>query len=195
MEIAQEPQHESAKLLREARSIREKLGKMLQEPKYKPSLTVDAWTDCANRSYLAATVHIVGDNDLVLRSYVLGVRQITSRNHRSEVIRQELESLLGVFHVRIGNFTRIVTDNASSMVKAFAYKNSTGRKRRRRDSRKDDISEDSTDGEEENLDVYEFGNEDEFEEEDEFEDEKIEKVIQFDRDEDDFRLDDPLRVP
>uniref|UniRef100_A0A915ERK4 HAT C-terminal dimerisation domain-containing protein n=1 Tax=Ditylenchus dipsaci TaxID=166011 RepID=A0A915ERK4_9BILA len=88
------------------------------------------------------------------------------------------------------------------MVKAFAYKNSTvllpNRLNEEEDEEtagKDDISEDSTDGEEENLGVYEFGNEDEFEEEDEFEDEKIAKVIQFDRDEDDFRLDDPLRVP
>uniref|UniRef100_A0A915CRX9 Uncharacterized protein n=1 Tax=Ditylenchus dipsaci TaxID=166011 RepID=A0A915CRX9_9BILA len=71
------------------------------------------------------------------------------------------------------------------MVKAFAYKNSAvllpNRLNEEEDEEtagKDDISEDSTDGEEENLG-----------------DEKIAKVIQFDRDKDDFRHDAQLRVP
>ena len=79
----------------------------------KPTLTVDFWTGCNNKSFMGATVHYIQEKDL--KSHVLYFVEVKPP-HSSEVIKDNFEIQLDNYGI---SCFQVVTDNASNMRHAF----------------------------------------------------------------------------
>lgn len=81
------------------------------------ALTTDIWSDNAVSSYLGLTAHYF-DEKLVLQSRFLGSEKLAV-NHNGELIRESTIKNLGQYDLTMADISKIVTDGASNMVKAF----------------------------------------------------------------------------
>lgn len=95
------------------RLIREALARVKEV-----TLTVDAWSDKRCRSFLGVTVHFI-DDKLIPRAYLIDFLRFKPP-HTGQNILQTTEDVLERFGLREKVF-RIVTDNASAMIKAYKF--------------------------------------------------------------------------
>ncbi|CAF4960759.1 unnamed protein product, partial [Rotaria magnacalcarata] len=82
------------------------------------TLTVDIWSDRRCRSFIGITCHFI-DQDINLQAYLIDFLRLKSF-HTSENIQQMTDEVLERFNIKKKVF-RIVTDNASSMIKAYKF--------------------------------------------------------------------------
>jgi hypothetical protein len=82
------------------------------------TLTIDAWSDKRCRSFLGVTVHFI-DDKLTPRAYLIDFLRFKPR-HTGQNILQTTEDVLERFGLKEKVF-RIVTDNASAMIKAYQF--------------------------------------------------------------------------
>lgn len=82
------------------------------------TLTVDIWSNRRSRSFLGITCHFI-DETMTPRAYLIDMVRFKSP-HNSEVICKLTEDVLERFNLKNKVF-RIITDNASSMVKAYRF--------------------------------------------------------------------------
>ena len=113
----------SAKALKQGplRSLSEKVLKTIHdilESVDHLTLTVDGWSDRKCRSFLGITSHFVNET-MEPRSYLLDFVRLKSP-HTGENIHQVTESILDQFNIKEKVY-RVVTDNASSMIKAYKF--------------------------------------------------------------------------
>jgi len=79
-------------------------------------LTIDLWTNRNMTSFLGITVHFL-DAEWKLRSFVLAVDLFLGR-HTAENIAEAYDNVIQKFRLTT-KVKKVVSDNASSMVKAF----------------------------------------------------------------------------
>ncbi|CAF3962704.1 unnamed protein product, partial [Rotaria magnacalcarata] len=82
------------------------------------TLTVDIWSDRRCRSFIGITCHFI-DQKINLQAYLIDFLRLKSL-HTSENIQQMTDEVLERFNIKKKVF-RIVTDNASSMIKAYKF--------------------------------------------------------------------------
>ncbi|CAF3753693.1 unnamed protein product [Rotaria socialis] len=82
------------------------------------TLTVDIWSDRQCRSFIGITCHFI-DQNINLQAYLIDFLRLKSL-HTSENIQQMTDEVLERFKIKKKVF-RIVTDNASSMIKAYKF--------------------------------------------------------------------------
>lgn len=82
------------------------------------TLTVDIWSDRRCRSFLGITCHYL-DDKMIPQAHLIDFIRFRSP-HTSENIQQVTEEVLERFHIKNKVF-RIITDNASSMIKAYKF--------------------------------------------------------------------------
>lgn len=82
------------------------------------SLTIDGWSDRRCRSFLGITCHFI-DQKMMSHAYLLDFVRFKSP-HTGENIRQLTEDVLERFEIKEKVF-KIITDNASSMIKAYKF--------------------------------------------------------------------------
>lgn len=101
--------------------FREKVDKSIQQMLNEVghvTLTIDAWTDKRSRSFLGITAHFI-DSNMEPQSCLVDFVRFRSP-HTAENIYRTTESILDHANIKEKVF-RIVTDNASSMVKAYKF--------------------------------------------------------------------------
>jgi len=82
------------------------------------TLTIDVWSDRRCRSFLGITCHFI-DNKMIPQAYLIDFLRFKSP-HTSENIQQLTEEVLERFNIKDKVF-KIITDNASSMIKAYKF--------------------------------------------------------------------------
>jgi hypothetical protein len=82
------------------------------------TLTVDGWSDRRCRSFLGITTHFI-NSAMEPQSYLLDFVRLKSP-HTGENIHHITESILDQFNIK-DKVYRVVTDNASSMIKAYRF--------------------------------------------------------------------------
>ena len=82
------------------------------------TLTIDVWSDRRCRSFLGITCHFI-DNKMMPQAYLIDFLRFKSP-HTSARIQQLTEEVLERFDMKQKVF-KIVTDNASSMIKAYKF--------------------------------------------------------------------------
>jgi hypothetical protein len=82
------------------------------------TLTVDGWSDRRCRSFLGITCHFI-NNKMMSQAYLIDFLRFKSP-HTSENIKQLTEEVLERFNIKEKVF-KIITDNASSMIKAYKF--------------------------------------------------------------------------
>ncbi|CAM4841257.1 unnamed protein product [Rotaria magnacalcarata] len=82
------------------------------------SLTIDGWSDRRCRSFLGITCHFI-DDKMMSQAYLLDFVRHKSP-HTGENIKQLTEDVLDRFEIKEKVF-KIITDNASSMIKAYKF--------------------------------------------------------------------------
>jgi hypothetical protein len=82
------------------------------------TLTIDVWSDRRCRSFLGITCHFI-DNKMMPQAYLIDFLRFKSP-HTSENIQQLTEAVLERFNIKDKVF-KIITDNASSMIKAYKF--------------------------------------------------------------------------
>jgi hypothetical protein len=82
------------------------------------TLTVDGWSDRRCRSFLGITCHFI-NNKMMPQAYLIDFLRFKSP-HNSENIHQLTEEVLERFNIKEKVF-KIITDNASSMIKAYKF--------------------------------------------------------------------------
>ncbi|CAF2979241.1 unnamed protein product [Rotaria sp. Silwood2] len=82
------------------------------------TLTVDGWSDRRCRSFLGVTCHFI-NSKMEPQSFLIDFVRLKSP-HTSEHIQQMTECILDRFNIKEKVY-RIVTDNASSMIKAYKF--------------------------------------------------------------------------
>jgi hypothetical protein len=82
------------------------------------TLTIDAWSDRRCRSYLGITCHFI-DEKMMPVNFLIDFKRFKSP-HTAEDIQQLTEEVLEKFSIKEKVF-RIITDNASSMIKAYKF--------------------------------------------------------------------------
>jgi hypothetical protein len=82
------------------------------------TLTIDVWSDRRCRSFLGITCHFI-DNKMMPQAYLIDFLRFKSP-HTSENIQQLTEEVLDRFNIKDKVF-KIITDNASSMIKAYKF--------------------------------------------------------------------------
>jgi len=87
------------------------------------TITVDGWSDRRCRSFLAITCHFI-DDTMTPQAYLIDFLRMKSP-HTGENIQQLTEHVLDQFHIKEKVF-KIITDNASSMIKAYKFGLSVG---------------------------------------------------------------------
>lgn len=95
--------------------------KMIREalaPVREVTLTVDAWSDRRCRSFLGVTAHFV-DHNMLPQAHLIDFLRFKSP-HTGENIQQITEDVVDRFGLKDKVF-RIVTDNASTMIKAYRF--------------------------------------------------------------------------
>ncbi|CAF5027376.1 unnamed protein product [Rotaria magnacalcarata] len=85
---------------------------------YDLTLTIDVWSDRRCCSYLAITYHVI-DEKMVPQAYLIDFTRFKSP-HTGENILHSTEDVLNRFNIKEKVF-KIITDNASSMVKAYKF--------------------------------------------------------------------------
>ncbi|CAF2019130.1 unnamed protein product [Rotaria magnacalcarata] len=85
---------------------------------YDLTLTIDVWSDRRCRSYLGITYHVI-DEKMVPQAYLIDFTRFKSP-HTGENILHLTEDVLNRFNTKEKVF-KIITDNASSMVKAYKF--------------------------------------------------------------------------
>ena len=81
------------------------------------TLTVDGWSDRRCRSFLGVTCHFI-NSQMQPESYLIDFVRLKS--HTSENIHHMAECIVDRFNIREKVY-KIVTDNASSMIKAYKF--------------------------------------------------------------------------
>jgi hypothetical protein len=82
------------------------------------TLTVDGWSDRRCRSFLGITCHFI-NSKMEPKAYLIDFVRLKSP-HTAENIHQTTESVLDHFNIK-EKIYKIVTDNASSMIKAYKF--------------------------------------------------------------------------
>ncbi|CAF4105559.1 unnamed protein product [Rotaria sp. Silwood2] len=82
------------------------------------TLTIDAWSHRRGRSFLGITCHFI-DNKMVPQAFLIDFVRMKSP-HTSDNIQRLTENVLDRFNIKEKVF-RIITDNASSMIKAYRF--------------------------------------------------------------------------
>jgi hypothetical protein len=82
------------------------------------SLTVDGWSDRRGRGFLGITCHFL-DKQMLPQAYLIDFMRIKSP-HTSDNIQRQTEYVLDSFNIKEKVF-RIITDNASNMIKAYKF--------------------------------------------------------------------------
>ena len=97
--------------------MKKKLRETLNNAKFI-TLTIDAWTDRRGRSFIGVTGHFINSKcepETVLIDFVR-----LKGSHTGENIQRTTEFILDRYNLREKVF-KIVTDNASSMIKAYKF--------------------------------------------------------------------------
>ncbi|XP_075162786.1 E3 SUMO-protein ligase ZBED1-like [Haematobia irritans] len=96
--------------------LKTKLENVLGKVEYC-AITTDCWTSRGNEGYITVTCHFLTDN-FSLKSAVLSTRKLLEvTNHSASNIAVSLRAILDEWNI-FNKVTYIVTDNASSMIKA-----------------------------------------------------------------------------
>lgn len=82
------------------------------------TLTIDAWSDRRNRSFLGITCHFL-DDQMLPQVVLIDFARMKSP-HTSDRIQQLTEYALDRYNIKQKVY-RIITDNASSMIKAYRF--------------------------------------------------------------------------
>jgi hypothetical protein len=82
------------------------------------TLTVDGWSDRRCRSFLGITCHFI-DSKMISHAVLIDFLRIKSP-HTGENIRLLTEEVLDKFNIK-DKVYKIITDNASSMIKAYKF--------------------------------------------------------------------------
>lgn len=82
------------------------------------TLTVDAWSDRRGRGFLGVTCHFI-DSKMVPQAFLIDFVRMKSP-HTSDTIQQLTECILERLKIKQKVY-RIITDNASNMVKAYRF--------------------------------------------------------------------------
>ncbi|CAM4895123.1 unnamed protein product [Rotaria socialis] len=82
------------------------------------TLTIDGWSDRRCRSFLGITCHFI-DDKMIPQAYLIDFVRLKSP-HTGENIQQLTEDVLDEFEIKEKVF-KIITDNASSMIKAYKF--------------------------------------------------------------------------
>ena len=83
------------------------------------TLTIDEWSDRRCQSFLGITCHFI-DDKMMPQSYLIGFVRMKSP-HTAENIQQLTEDVLDRDDIKEKIF-KIITDNASSMIKAYKFR-------------------------------------------------------------------------
>ncbi|CAF1508820.1 unnamed protein product, partial [Rotaria sordida] len=82
------------------------------------TLTIDVWSDRRSRSFLGITCHFL-DDTMVPQAFLIDFVRLKSP-HTSDNIQRLTENILDHFNIKEKVY-RIITDNASSMIKAYKF--------------------------------------------------------------------------
>lgn len=82
------------------------------------SLTIDGWSDRRGRGFLGITCHFI-DEKMAPQTYLIDFVRMKSP-HTSENIQRQTEYVLDSYNIKEKVF-RIITDNASNMIKAYKF--------------------------------------------------------------------------
>ena len=82
------------------------------------TLTIDAWSDRRGRGFLGVTCHFI-DDSMVPQAFLIDFLRMKSP-HTGENIQRLTEHVLDRFNIKEKVY-RIITDNASSMIKAYKF--------------------------------------------------------------------------
>lgn len=82
------------------------------------TLTIDAWSDRRGRGFLGVTCHFI-DRQMVPQAFLIDFVRMKSP-HSSDTIQQLTEYILDRFKIKQKVY-RIITDNATTMVKAYKF--------------------------------------------------------------------------
>ena len=97
--------------------LRKKVYETLQNVNHL-SLTIDGWSDRRGRAFLGITCHFL-DNQMLPQAYLIDFVRMKSP-HTSDNIQRQTEYVLDSFNIKEKVF-RIITDNASNMVRAYKF--------------------------------------------------------------------------
>lgn len=102
-------------------SMRDRIQKIinvsLEKVKYV-TLTVDGWSDRRGRGFLGVTCHFIDEN-MIPQAFLIDFVRMKSP-HTSDHIQRLTETALDRFNIKNKVF-RIITDNASTMIKAYKF--------------------------------------------------------------------------
>lgn len=108
-------------LLKKEILVKEDIKKTLKSLDFKPSLSADIWSDSGmQHAYLGVTLHFVNSKKLNLCRIFLGLKEL-KESHIGDLILFETESLLSEYDTNLHNISRIVTDNAANIKKAYNF--------------------------------------------------------------------------
>ena len=82
------------------------------------TLTIDAWSDRRNRGFLGITCHLLDDR-MLSQAFLIDFVRMKSP-HTSDNIQRLTEYVLDRYNIKQKVY-RIITDNASSMIKAYKF--------------------------------------------------------------------------
>ncbi|CAF3273968.1 unnamed protein product [Rotaria socialis] len=82
------------------------------------TVTIDAWSDRRGRGFLGITCHFI-DEKMVPQAFLIDFVRMKSP-HTSDTIQRLTENVLDRFNIK-DKVYRIITDNASSMIKAYKF--------------------------------------------------------------------------
>lgn len=102
-------------------SFKDRVHKIICETLEKVNdltLTIDTWSDRRSRSFLGITCHFIDDR-MVPQAFLIDFVRMKSP-HTSNNIQRLTEYVLDRFNIKTKVY-RIITDNASSMIKAYKF--------------------------------------------------------------------------
>lgn len=102
---------------RQSDDVKDMIKKEFKERTSLIALTTDIWSDTAVSSYVGVTAHFF-DAKMTFQSRFLGLKKLPL-SHSGEIVREKIDKLLEEYGLTNADISKIVTDGASNMVKAF----------------------------------------------------------------------------
>lgn len=102
-------------------SMKDRVHKIIYDQLEKVSdltLTIDAWSDRRGRGFLGVTCHFI-DEEMIPQAMLIEFVRMKSP-HSSETIFRYTDSILDKFNIK-HKIYKIITDNASTMIKAYKF--------------------------------------------------------------------------
>lgn len=106
------------------RQLNQKIIEMVMDAK-KINITTDLWTKCDNTPFMGVTAHFYSRKDRCRKNIMIGLK-VLPHPHTAANIFDKIMEILQFWGIPYEKVFKVVTDNASNMVKAFRVEETDG---------------------------------------------------------------------